>query len=64
MSKEPEFLTRAHDPADPSPWLALYLDRSTPLPDKVKKAWLTDSSCASASTCCRSCGRWHAPSSS
>ena len=47
MSKEPEFLTRAHDPADPSPWLALYLDRSTPLPDKVKKAWLTDSSCAS-----------------
>ena len=47
MKKEPEFLAREHDPADPSPWLALYLDRSTPLPDKVKKAWLTDSSCGS-----------------
>jgi len=47
MNKEPDFLAKAHDPADPSPWLALYLDRSTPLPDKVKKAWLTDSSCAS-----------------
>ena len=42
MNKEPEFLAKGHDPADPSPWLALYLDRSTPLPDKVKKAWLTD----------------------
>ena len=47
MNKEPEFLAKGHDPADPSPWLALYLDRSTPLPDKVKKAWLTDSSCGS-----------------
>ncbi|OZI32980.1 hypothetical protein CEG14_19120 [Bordetella genomosp. 1] len=45
--KEPEFLTQGYDPADPSPWLALYLDRSTPLPDKVKKAWLTDSSSGS-----------------
>ncbi|MCB5364723.1 hypothetical protein H0484_13280 [Pusillimonas sp. CC-YST705] len=33
-----------HDPEDPSPWLALYLDRSTPLPDHVKTAWLQDSS--------------------
>ncbi len=32
------------DPNDPSPWLALYLDRSTPLPDEVKKQWLQDSS--------------------
>ncbi|MVW79422.1 DUF6999 family protein [Bordetella sp. 02P26C-1] len=45
--RTPEFLTREHDPADPSPWLALYLDRSTPLPDAVKAAWLADSSCAS-----------------
>ena len=33
-----------HDPDDPSPWLALYLDHSTPLPDHVKTAWLQDSS--------------------
>lgn len=44
---EPDFLRRGHDPADPSPWLALYLDRSTPLPDHVKRAWLKDSSSAS-----------------
>jgi hypothetical protein len=46
-ARTPDFLTQEHDPADPSPWLALYLDRSTPLPDKVKSAWLADSSCAS-----------------
>lgn len=44
MNQDPDFLTQGHDPADPNPWLALYLDRSTPLPDPVKKAWLTDSS--------------------
>jgi len=44
MSKTPEFLERGHDPDDPSPWLASYLDRSTPLPDEVKSAWLKDSS--------------------
>ncbi|MEG0920119.1 MAG: hypothetical protein RSG22_01815 [Comamonas sp.] len=33
-----------HDERDPSPWLALYLDDSTPLPDHVKAAWLKDSS--------------------
>jgi len=33
-----------HDPDDPNPWQALYLDRSTPLPDAVKAAWLRDSS--------------------
>jgi uncharacterized protein DUF6999 len=33
-----------HDPRDPNPWLALYLDQSTPVDPRVKKAWLTDSS--------------------
>ncbi len=45
--EKPDFLTREHDPNDPSPWLALYLDRSTPLPDHVKAAWLKDSSSGS-----------------
>jgi hypothetical protein len=40
----PDFLAKPHDERDPSPWLALYLDQSTPLPDDVKAAWLTDSS--------------------
>ncbi|ARP78936.1 DUF6999 family protein [Bordetella genomosp. 6] len=44
---EPDFLSKPHDPADPDPWRALYLDRSTPLPDPVKQAWLADSSSAS-----------------
>ncbi|AOB24861.1 MULTISPECIES: DUF6999 family protein [Bordetella] len=44
---EPDFLSQPHDPADPNPWRALYLDRSTPLPDPVKQAWLADSSSAS-----------------
>jgi hypothetical protein len=43
----PDFLVKPHDERDPSPWLALYLDQSTPLPDDVKAAWLTDSSSAS-----------------
>ena len=41
--KLPTFLQTEFDPRDPSPWLALYLDQSTPLPDHVKQAWLTDS---------------------
>lgn len=44
MKYQPEFLDQAYDPRDPSPWLALYLDRSTPLDDEVKRAWLADSS--------------------
>ena len=42
MSKKtlPDFLAHAHDERDPSPWLALWLDQSTPLPDPVKTAWL------------------------
>lgn len=47
MKAAPGFLTQAYDPRDPSPWLALYLDQSTPLPDPVKAAWLADSSSAS-----------------
>ena len=46
-SSQPDFLTRPWDERDPSPWLALYLDQSTPLPDAVKSAWLADSSSAS-----------------
>jgi len=47
MKAMPDFLAQAHDPRDPSPWLALYLDQSTPLPDPVKAAWLADSSSGS-----------------
>nr|WP_315426763.1 hypothetical protein [uncultured Albidiferax sp.] len=43
MKNPPDFLTQAYDPLDPNPWLALYLDQSTPLPDHVKQAWLADS---------------------
>ena len=39
-----DFRDLPHDERDPSPWLALYLDQSTPLPDEVKAAWLRDSS--------------------
>lgn len=34
----------AHDPNDPNPWQALFLDRSVPFSDEVKRAWLVDSS--------------------
>ncbi|KAF0814689.1 hypothetical protein IGB42_00744 [Andreprevotia sp. IGB-42] len=44
MKHLPNFLLQEHDPRDPNPWLALYLDQSTPLPDHVKRAWLADSS--------------------
>lgn len=44
MRQAPDFITQGHDPRDPSPWLAMYLDRSTPLDDVVKQAWLADSS--------------------
>ncbi len=39
----PAFLRTEYDPCDPSPWLALYLDQSTPMPDHVKSAWMADS---------------------
>ena len=44
MKKNPNFIDRGHDPRDPSPWLALYLDQSVPLSEEVKRAWLADSS--------------------
>lgn len=40
----PDFLDQPHNPDDPSPWLAFYLDQSTPIDDDVKHAWLVDSS--------------------
>lgn len=43
----PDFIDQPHDERDPSPWRALYLDQSTPLPDDVKAAWLRD--CSSGS---------------
>ena len=35
-----EFNDHVWDERDPSPWLALYLDQSTPLPDDVKERLL------------------------
>lgn len=31
-----------HDPADPDPWLAMYMDTSVPVLDAVKKAWINN----------------------
>ncbi|HJR73429.1 MAG TPA: hypothetical protein VJ806_07295 [Luteimonas sp.] len=42
MGKSEDWLHAAHDPRDPNPWLALYLDASGPLADDVKRAWLSD----------------------
>ena len=42
--RNPDFLEQPHDPRDPSPWRALYLDQSTPIDEAVKHAWLVDSS--------------------
>ena len=47
MKATQDFLDQAHDPRDPSPWLAMHLDRSTPIDEAVKHAWLVDSSSAS-----------------
>ena len=44
MSRSVDFDKMEHDPCDPNPWLALYLDHSTPVDTQVKKAWLIDSS--------------------
>jgi hypothetical protein len=42
VSTESKFLKRPHDPEDPSPWRALYLDQSLPLAEECKRAWLED----------------------
>lgn len=44
MKHVPDFLAEDYDPRDPNPWLAMYLDQSTPLDEQVKRAWLDDSS--------------------
>ncbi|MES2671380.1 MAG: hypothetical protein V4673_13325 [Pseudomonadota bacterium] len=44
MKKPPDFLANEHDPRDPNPWMAIYLDRSIPIAEDVKRAWLEDSS--------------------
>jgi len=44
MTHSVDFETMEHDPRDPNPWLALYLDHSIPVDPEVKKAWLKDSS--------------------
>jgi hypothetical protein len=44
MTQGLDFDQPGHDPRDPNPWLALYLDHSTPIDDAVKRAWLSDSS--------------------
>lgn len=41
---QPTFEAMAHDPLDPNPWQALYLDVATPLRPSVKQMWLRDSS--------------------
>lgn len=42
--RQADFVHQTHDPSDPNPWQALYLDQSTPIDDEVKRAWLVDSS--------------------
>lgn len=44
MKDIPDFLQQEHDPRDPNPWLAVYLDGSIPINDDVKCAWLEDAS--------------------
>lgn len=44
MNQASFFETMPHDPRDPNPWQALYLDQSTPIDARVKEAWLRDSS--------------------
>lgn len=62
---KPDPFDAPHDPRDPNPWLANYLDQSTPLDDAVKRAWLADSASGSRQyrACCPSSVRWHAPAS-
>lgn len=41
------FANMEHDPDDPSPWQAMYLDQSTPLRPSTKARWLINSSSVS-----------------
>lgn len=41
---QPDFANLPHDPSDPNPWAAIFLDKSLPLSDEVKSAWLRDTS--------------------
>lgn len=41
------FANMQHDPDDPSPWHAMYLDQSTPLRPSTKRMWLLNSSSTS-----------------
>ena len=43
MQVTDQFEKALYDPADPNPWLALYLDMSLPLSDEVKAALLANS---------------------
>jgi hypothetical protein len=43
MQVTDQFEQALYDPADPNPWLALYLDMSLPLSDEVKAALLANS---------------------
>ncbi len=43
MQVTDQFEKAPYDPADPNPWLALYLDMSLPLSDEVKAALLANS---------------------
>lgn len=44
MKTAPDFLADVHDPRDPNPWMAFYLDGSIPIADEAKRAWLEDAS--------------------
>ena len=54
------FATMAHDPRDPDPWLALYLDQSLPIDPEAKRCLLVGSALAPGrgAGCSRSAGRW------
>jgi hypothetical protein len=47
MSHAGKKFNTQHDPKDPNPWQALFLDSSIPLNTQVKEAWLKDTSSAS-----------------
>jgi hypothetical protein len=44
MTPKISFETMKHDPEDPNPWQALYLDQSTPIRPSTKQLWLANSS--------------------